>query len=210
MKTLLWFLAVCILYSCERDNNNHVINNFPSVLIFDSCNIINTEVFNIEGKLTVYDERFDEFEFMPFWVHDSIVIVNKSLSIAYQRLNLPFSIRVDSFYLDMSDNYFKTIPVYPPRSIRVIDTRSLNNERTVNDVSEIKSALIWTYEKNEVKFRVALTAIRVFSKTEGGYDIYKMIAQSCAISVDRENLYKNLESNETLSLVNYELIFTMK
>lgn len=210
MRTLTLFLVVIILYSCERDSNNYVVNDFPSVLIFESCNTLNAEVFNRGGKLNVYDERFDEFKFMLFWVYDSIVLVNKSLSVEYTNLNLPFSKRVDSFHLDMSDNYFKTIPVYPPRSIKVIDTRSLNNERTVNDASEIKSALTWTYEKKEDKFRVALTSIRVFSKTEGGYDIYTMLEQGCANSVDTENLFKNLETNEILSLVNYELIFRIK
>jgi len=210
MRTLIFIIAILVLYSCERDNKRNVINTFPTVLIFDSWNTFKTEVYNKDGKLTNYDERFDEFEFMSFWVYDSIILINNSISVTYKSLSLPLTFQIDSFYTDLHDSYFKIAPVDIPKSIKVIDTSSENNEKTIYDPINIRSTLTWTFNQIEDEFVVPLIAIRVFSKTEGGYDLYTMIEQGCANSVDKDYLFQNLESNETLSLIFYELTFIKK
>lgn len=210
MRALFFIIIACTLYSCEKENNTSVIDSFPSVLTFDSWIIKNREAYSKDGKLTLYDERFDEFELKDFWIFDSLIVLNKLISVTYQDLNVPFAKRIDAFYNELHDSYFKTVPARIPESIEVIDTRSTGNERVINVAEDIELASTWTFRRNENTFLVSLTSVRVFSKTEGGYDLYRMIEQSCANSVDKESLYRNLEPGETLSLIDYELTFKIR
>lgn len=210
MRNLILLIIAIILLSCEDDHSNLVINSFPTVLVYDSWTIKGSEVYDMNGKLSDYDSRFDVFEFMPFWAYDFLAVRNNFFGISYLDYDIWLTARVDTFRIYLYENFFETRPFEIPESLRVIDTGSDGNEKTLDDPQEIRSAITWTYYPNDGGFKVPLTAVRVFTRIEGGYDLYRMVGQSCATSFDREVLLDNLGPDEVLSLIEYEVNFAVE
>ncbi len=210
---MISFFAGIYLISCEKDDPKLCVDSFPTSLIYDTINIIETEAYNKIGKLSNYDETFDEFDYSPLWLVDSIKLENNSIALSFTNLSGRLGdliTEIDTLELKIYKNKIQLIPNRLPTSILVLDTKESENIRLVEDINFIKSAVTREYNLRDNTFILSLFAIRIFINNNGAFGGYDMIGQNSVNNADISDLYKNLESNETLSVIKYELIFTVK
>jgi hypothetical protein len=212
MRVLLISLLTTIcLISCEINENHLCVDTFPTTLIYDTINTVETAAYNTTGKMSDYDETFDEFDYSPLWLSDSIKLINNSEAISFTNLIGRFGdMTTDSLELKIFENKIQTVPNRLPTSIIVLDTKESENIRLVEDINIIKPAVTRTYYLRDNKFILPLFAIRIFIDNNGAFGGYDMTGQNSVNDADIADLYTHLESNETLSVIKYELIFTIK
>jgi hypothetical protein len=209
-RILLYLMFGFILFSCSKSyDEQKLISKFPTIITFDTVSIIKAEAYDKNGKLEQYDSTIYQDYYLSFLkLYDTIIVVNPKSAIGYKYYSNGTSC-LDTLDLLITENYLQIIPIHLKDTIQTIDTRVPGNMINIYDKDIIKKEATRIINSENNQYYIELNSATIYSKDaiKGSYSV---VGQVYLNEVNKGDIYPYLETNETLLITNYRMIFREK